>query len=318
LRKGDERLQRTCFDTKIYILWTSEGLIAMLNLVLPKGSLQEQTLELFRAADLAVKRSEREYNPRVDDPRIRSVKMLRAQEIPKFVEEGYFDLGITGLDWIMETGASVVELADLPYSKQSAGGVKIVVAVPNDSGIERPEDIPPGSKVTTEFVNLATRYFKKLGIDVKIYHSYGATEAKVPDMMDVVVDLTETGETLRKNNLKIIGVVLESTTKLIANRESYNDPAKKKAIDEIKTLLVGALEARGKVLIALNVHERKLQSVVNILPAMKRPTVSKLYNSDYYAVETVVSKSEINTLIPKLKERGAEDIIELDIQKIVR
>ncbi len=280
--------------------------------------MQEQTLELFKAADLEVKKAEREYNPRIDDPRIKSVKMLRAQEIPKFVEEGYFDLGITGLDWIKETGSKVVEIADLPYSKQSSGGVKIVVAVPISSGINKPEDIKPGSRVTTEFMNLTKAYFKNMGIDVKIYYSYGATEAKVPDMMDVVVDLTETGETLRRNNLKIIGVILESTTKLITNKESVKDSKKKKAIEEIKTLLLGVLEARGKVLIALNVSEKNLQRVIEILPAMKRPTVSKLYNSDYYALETVVSKSEINVLIPKLKDRGAEDIIELDIQKIVK
>jgi ATP phosphoribosyltransferase len=167
-------------------------------------------------------------------------------------------------------------------------------------------------------MNLTKNYFKDLGVDVKVYYSYGATEAKVPDMMDVVVDLTETGETLRKNNLKIIGVILESTTKLIASRAAMKDPDKKKAIEGIKTLLLGVLEARGKVLIALNVSEKDLQGVIEILPAMKRPTVSKLYNSEYYALETVVSKSDINTLIPKLKEKGAQDILELDIQKIVR
>ncbi len=290
----------------------------MLSLVLPKGSLQEQTLELFRAADLPIRKASRSYNPRIDDPRINSVKMLRAQEIPKFVEEGYFDLGITGLDWIRETEADVVDVADLAYSKQSSGGVKIVVAVPDDSGIKRPEDIRSGSKVTTEFVNLTKRYFDDLGIDVKVYYSYGATEAKVPDMMDVVVDLTETGETLRKNNLRIIGTIMESSTKLVANKKAFNDPEKRKAIDEIKTLLLGVLEARGKVLIALNVQEKNLQGVIDILPAMKRPTVSKLYNSEFYALETVVNKGEINILIPKLKEKGAEDIIELDIQKIVK
>lgn len=290
----------------------------MLNLVLPKGSLQEQTIELFKAADLPIMKAARAYNPRIDDPRISSVKMLRAQEIPKFVEEGYFDLGITGLDWIEETGSDVVEIADLPYSKQSSGGVKIVIAVPDDSGIKRPEDIKPGSKVTTEFVNLTRRYFDDLGVDVKVYYSYGATEAKVPDMMDVVVDLTETGETLRKNNLRIIGTIMESTTKLVANKNAFKDPGKRKAIEEIRTLLLGVIEARGKVLIALNVHEKNLQGVIELLPAMKRPTVSKLYNSEYYALETVVNKGKINILIPKLKERGAEDILELDIQKIVR
>jgi ATP phosphoribosyltransferase len=294
------------------------GLLDMLNLVLPKGSLQEQTMKLFKAADLPIKKAAREYNPRIDDSRINQVKMLRAQEIPKFVEEGYFDLGITGLDWIKETGSDVVEVADLPYSKQSAGGVKIVVAVPIDSGINKPEEIKPGSRVTTEFMTLTKNYFKDLGVDVKVYYSYGATEAKVPDMMDVVVDLTETGETLRKNNLKIIGVILESTTKLIANKDAYKDPSKRKAIEGIKTLLLGVIEARGKVLIALNVSEKDLQKVIDILPAMKRPTVSKLYNSDFYALETVVSKNEINTLIPRLKEKGAQDIIEIDIIKIVK
>ncbi len=290
----------------------------MLSIVLPKGSLQDQTLELFREADLEIKKASRAYNPRIDDPRISSVKMLRAQEIPKFVEEGYFDLGITGLDWIRETDSDVIEVADLPYSKQSSGGVKVVVAVPDDSGIESVEDIKPGSRVTTEFVNLTKNYFRKRRIDVKVYYSYGATEAKVPDMMDVVVDLTETGETLRKNNLKILGVILESSTKLIANKESYKEPEKKKAIDEIKTLLLGVIEARGKVLIAMNVSEKDLQKVIEILPAMKNPTVSKLYKSNYYALETVVNKSEINTLIPRLKERGAQDIIEMDITKIVK
>lgn len=275
-------------------------------------------MELFKDADLPVKKSSRAYNPQINDPRIAKVKMLRAQEIPKFIEEGYFDLGITGLDWIKETGADVVELADLPYSRQSSGGVKIVVAVPADSHINSPDDIKPGSKVTTEFLGLTKGYFEKLGIDVKIYYSYGATEAKVPDMMDVVVDLTETGETLRKNNLKIIGVILESSTKLITSKEAYADPVKHREINELKTLLQGVIEARGKVLIALNVSQKNLQNVIDILPAMKRPTVSKLYNSDYYAVETVVAKKDINILIPKLKASGAEDILELDIQKIVK
>jgi ATP phosphoribosyltransferase len=292
--------------------------VDMLNLVLPKGSLQEQTMELFREADLQIKKASRAYNPRIDDPRIGIVKLLRAQEIPKFVEEGYFDLGITGLDWIRETDSDVIEIADLPYSKQSAGGVKIVVAVPDDSGINSVDDIKPGSRVTTEFVNLTKNYFSERGVEVKVYYSYGATEAKVPDMMDVVVDLTETGETLRKNNLKIVGVILESSTKLIANKKSYRDPEKKKAIEEIKTLLLGVIEARGKVLIAMNVAEKNLQRVIDILPAMKRPTVSKLYNSDYYALETVVNKGEINILIPKLKDKGAQDILEIDITKIVK
>jgi len=289
----------------------------MIDIAIPKGSLEEQTLLLFKQADLEVKRTEREYNPRINDPRINKVKILRPQEIPKYVEEGYFDLGISGKDWVVESGADVVEIADLNYSKQGEGNVKIVVAVPEHSNIKSAKDIKPGSRVSTEYPNLTKKFFDELGIPVEIHYSYGATEAKVPELVDVIVDLTETGSTLRRNGLRVVDTIMESCTKLIANKQSYNHPVKRKEIEEIRILLLAVLEARGKVYIMMNVPGKRLKEVVNILPAMKQPTVSKLYNSDYYAVQSVVSKSEINILIPKLKSLGAEDILELDITKIV-
>ncbi len=289
----------------------------MLRIALPKGSLEEQTFLLFKQADLDIKRTAREYNPRINDPRIEKVKILRPQEIPNYVADGYFDVGISGHDWVIESGADVVEIADLPYSKQGAGIVKIVIAVPDGQKIESASDIKPNSRVTTEYPNITRDYFEKLGIPVEICFSYGATEAKVPDLMDVVVDLTETGSTLRKNNLKIIDTMLESITKLIVNRNSWEDPVKRKEITEIRTLLLAVIEARGRVLLDMNVPADKLNDVIAALPAMKMPTVSKLYNSEYYAIETVVEKNGVNILIPELKRLGAEDILELDISKIV-
>ena len=290
----------------------------MLSLALPKGSLEEQTLLLFKEADLEVKVGFRDYNPSIADPRINKVKILRPQEIPKYVEDGYFDLGISGWDWVNESGADVEVIADLPYSKQGSGIVRLVMAVSEDSDVKRPEDIKPGARVTTEFPNLTRRYFEKLGVPVQVHYSYGASEAKVPDLMDVVIDLTETGTTLRKNRLRIIGTILESSTKLLANKKAWRDPVKRKAIEEVMTLLLGVIEARGKVLLSMNVPEERLAEVVAILPAMKNPTVSKLYNSGYYAVETVAPKRDVNILIPRLKEKGAQDILEISISKIVK
>lgn len=290
----------------------------MLKIAIPKGSLEEQTLLLFKTADLEIQKASRGYNPTIEDPRISQVKILRPQEIPKYVEEGYFDLGIAGLDCIMESGAKVKEVADLPYSKATTRPIRMVVAVHEDAKIKKPKQIPAGSRVSTEFPNLTKKYFKKLGIPVKMFFSYGATEAKVPELMDVVVDLTETGTTLRKNRLKIIGTIMESTTKLLANKKSYQNAKKKQAIEEIKTLLLGVIEARGRVLIAMNVPTKKLDSVMKVLPAMKTPTISKLYHTDFYAVETVVDKKNVNVIIPRLKAKGAQDILELDIQKIVK
>lgn len=273
---------------------------------------------LFAQADLEIKSEARGYNPSINDPRISKVKILRPQEIPLYVSEGYFDLGIGGHDWIRETGAEVVEVADMPYAKTGAGVMRLVIAVPEDSPIQKPEDIPAGSRVSTELPNVTRQYFEELGIPVKIHFSYGATEAKVPELVDVVVDLTETGSTLRRNRLRIIGTVLESTTRLMANKDAWADPEKRQAIEEIKTLLLGVIEARGKVLISMNVPHNRLDDVVSVLPALKNPTVSQLYNSDYFAIETVVEKSGVNILIPKLKAMGAQDILEIGISKIVR
>ncbi|MHB0914975.1 MAG: ATP phosphoribosyltransferase [Thermoleophilia bacterium] len=290
----------------------------MLSIALPKGSLQEQTLKLFAEADLPVRRSSREYTVSIADDRITKVKILRPQEIPKYVEEGYFDLGISGFDCITESGADVVEIADMPYAKTGTGFMEMVIAVPEDSAVERAADIRPGSRVTTEFPNITRKYFDGLGIPVDVFYSYGATEAKVPDLMDVVVDLTETGSTLRRNRLKIVGTIMESTTRLIANKAAWEDPHRHKAIDEVRTLLLGVLDARGRVLLSMNVARDKLEDVISVLPAMKNPTVSTLYDSDYLEVTTVVDKNTVNVIIPELKARGAEDILEMIISKIIR
>jgi len=295
----------------------------MISIAIPKGSLEAQTLQLFKQADLEIKVTSREYNPQIDDPRIEKVKILRPQEIPEYVEKGYFDIGITGKDWIAERGADVVEIADLSYSKtaEKNGKVRIVLAVQADSDIRAAEDIKPNSRISTEYPNLTKAFFDELGIPVQIFFSYGATEAK--DMMDAIVELTETGETLRKNNWRIIHTIFESSTKLIANKDSWREPGKRREMEEIKTLLSGVIEARDRVLLSMNVAEDKLREVVSALPAMKKPTIAQLYDSDsterrYYAVETVVSKKKVNILIPRLKALGAEDIIEIDITKIVK
>lgn len=295
----------------------------MLKIAIPKGSLEEQTLLLFAQADMEIKAESRGYNPVCVDPRIDTVKILRPQEIPQYVADGYFDLGISGLDCIHEAGAKIVEVADMPYAKTGAGVMRMVIAVPEESPVKRPEDIAPGSRITTEFPNLTRSFFSNLGVDVQVFYSYGATEAKVPELMDAVVDLTETGETLRRNRLRIIGEIMQSTTKLIANGTSWADPVKRQAIEEIRTLLLGVIDARGRVLVTMNVPEDKLDDVVGALPALKFPTVGKLYHghdqdTHLYSVETVVDKSTVNVLIPQLKAKGATDILEMPIAKIVR
>lgn len=290
----------------------------MLKLVVPKGSLEKATFELFEAADLKIARgSDREYRGSVADPRIDSVAILRPQEIPLYVEDGFFDIGVTGEDWIAEMGSDVVKVCPLNYSKATDRPVKIVLAVPREAGITAPEQIKPDSRISTEFPNLTKAYFDKLGIPVRIFLSYGATEAKVPEIVDAIVDLTETGSTLNRHGMDIVDVLMESRTHLIAHPDAWADPTKRQAIEELRILLQGAVDARGKVLVKLNVDEPNLRAVVELLPAMRAPTVSQLYESGYYAVETVVPKSTINILIPRLKALGAEDIIELPVTKIV-
>jgi ATP phosphoribosyltransferase len=290
----------------------------MLSIALPKGSLEEQTLLLFAQADLEVRKSSREYNPTIADPRIARVKILRPQEIPLYVADGHFDLGISGHDWVTESGADVVEVAELPYAKTGTGVVKMVLAVPDDSPIHTAADIPPGSRISTEFPNVTRAFFERLGIPVEVHFSYGATEAKVPELMDALVDLTETGSTLRRNGLRIVDVVLESTTRLLASKAAWADPDKRQAIEEIRTLLLGVIDARGRVLLSMNVPATQLADVIAELPAMKRPTVNQLYGSEDYEVMTVADKATVNVLIPRLKAAGAEDILEMPISKIVR
>jgi ATP phosphoribosyltransferase len=290
----------------------------VLKLVIPKGSLERATLELFEAADLAVNRSSAvEYKAAIDDPRIEEVRILRPQEIPRYVADGLFDLGITGRDWVEETGAEVVSLGHMHYSKNTARPIRMVVAVPADSPVSRVEDLPQGVKVSTEYPESTRRYFEKKGIAADIRLSYGATEAKVPDIVDCIVEITETGRALRAAGLKVVDEILQSYTELIANPVSYADDAKRRAMEQVKTLLDGALEARGKVLVKLNVGRGDLDRVIALVPSMKAPTVSELFGQGGYAVETVVAKSEINTLIPALKEAGASDILELPLSKIV-
>jgi ATP phosphoribosyltransferase len=290
----------------------------MLRLVLPKGSLERATLQLFEDADLTVARdSDVDYRGAIDDPRVLDVTVLRPQEIPRYVESGLFDVGITGRDWVEETSAEVVTLTELHYSKATARPIRMVVAVAGDSAVERVSELPTGVRVHTEYPELTRRFFTKAGVDADITLSYGATEAKIPEIADAVVEITETGRALRAAGLKVLDTILVSYTELIANQQAYDDPTKRKAMEQVRTLLTGALEARGRVLVKLNVDEAALAAVIELLPALKSPTVSKLYGSDAFAVETVVAKSEINILIPALKDAGATDIIELPIAKIV-
>lgn len=291
----------------------------MLKLVLPKGSLEKATLELFAGADLAVKRSSSvQYSATINDPRIDEVRILRPQEIPTYVAEGLFDLGVTGRDWVEETSSEVVSLGELKYSKATADPVRLVVAVPEDSDVQSVQDLADGVRVSTEYPSLTERFFAERGIDADIRLSYGATEAKVPDIVDVAVDLTETGRALRAAGLRIIDTIVTSYTEVIANPASFADPTKQHAMRQIFTLLNGTLEARTQVLVKLNVVDRvALDKVIGLLPAMKSPTVNELHGGAGFAVETVVPKSEINVLIPDLRDVGATDILEIPLSKIV-
>lgn len=291
----------------------------MLKLVLPKGSLEKSTLELFEAADLTVRRSSSvDYKATIDDPRVESVRILRPQEIPVYVSEGLFDLGITGRDWVEETSSDVESLGELQYSKATSKPVRIVVAVPEDSPITSVSDLPQGVRVSTEYPEITKRFFAEKGIEADIRLSYGATEAKVPDIVDVAVDITETGRALKAAGLKIIDTMLTSYSEFVANPASYADPEKRHAMEQLLRLLHGALEARTQVLVKLNVATApELAEVINLLPSMKSPTVNELHGGAGYAIETVVPKQQINVLIPALKDAGATDIIELALSKIV-
>jgi ATP phosphoribosyltransferase len=290
----------------------------VLSLVLPKGSLEKQVLDLFSAADLTVVRgSDRDYHASVDDPRIERVRFLRPQEIPVFVEQGVFDLGISGRDWITETGADVVSLGALGGGRATDRPVRVVLAVPQASPWQRTADLPEGVRISTEMPNLTARHLADHGVKAKVFASAGATEAKVPDIVDAIVDLTETGSSLRKAGLRIIDTLLTSRTELIAQRASYEDPEKRAAIDDIALLLRSALAARGQVLLKLNAAAADLDAVLGILPSLSAPTVLSLSDPTWRAVESVVPKDGINTLIPALRAVGARDILELAIRKIV-
>jgi ATP phosphoribosyltransferase len=289
----------------------------VLRVVLPKGSLEKATLDLFEAADLAVVRSSAvDYRASIDDPRVAEVRILRPQEIPVYVAEGLFDIGITGRDWVEETASDVVSLGELRYSKATSNPVKVVVAVSGDSEIEDVSQFPDGVRVTSEYPELTRRYFAERGVRADVRLSYGASEAKVPDIADCVVDITETGRALRAAGLRIVDTILTSYTEVIAHPAAYADPERRRAMEQLMILLNGTLEARSKVLIKLNVTAERRDAVLAVLPSAKSPTVNQLANGDF-AIESVVPKSQINRIIPALSDAGATDLIELPIAKIV-
>jgi len=289
----------------------------VLKVVLPKGSLEKATFELFEAADLTINRSSSvDYKATIDDPRIDEVRILRPQEIPTYVAEGLFDIGITGRDWVEETGSVVESLGELKYSKATANPVRVVVAVAGDSAIESVADLPSGVRVTSEYPVMTKQFFADRGVDADVRLSYGASEAKIPDIADCVVDITETGRALRAAGLKVIDTILTSYTEVVANPVSFADPDKRAAMEAVMTLLNGALDARGKVLLKVNVAADRRDDVLAALPAAKSPTVNQLANGDY-AIETVVEKRGINILIPELRDAGATDLLEIPITTII-
>ena len=289
----------------------------MLRIVLPKGSLEKATFDLFEAADLPIRRSSNvDYKASIDDPRILDVRILRPQEIPQYVAEGLFDIGITGRDWVEETQSDVHSLGELKYSKATSDPVKVVVAVAQDSAAQSVADLPHGVRVSSEYPSLTERYFAERGIQADIRLSYGASEAKIPDIADCIVDITETGRALRAAGLRVIDTMLVSYTEMIANKQAFAEPEKRHAMNQLMTLLLGTLDARGKVLVKLNVGTDDLQRVLNVLPSAKSPTISELAGGGF-AVESVVEKRTINTLIPALKDAGASDLLEMPISKIV-
>jgi ATP phosphoribosyltransferase len=290
----------------------------MLRLALPKGSLEKPTLQLFEDADLHVGRSsDVEYKATIDDPRVTDVSILRPQEIPDYVADGLFDVGIAGRDSIEECGRDVVSLGVLRYSRASARPFRIFLAVAEDAPWQKVEDLPDGARVSTEWVKMTTRFLEERGVKADVRFSHGATEAKIPDVADAIVDGTETGRALRVAKLRVLDWIVDSYTEIIANREAFEDPAKRKAMEQINTLLQGVLEARAKVLVKLNCARDDLDAIIALVPSMKSPTVNELFGGSGYAVETVVEKAEINVLIPALKDAGATDIIELPLSKIV-
>ena len=287
----------------------------LLMLGLPKGSLEESTKNLFAKAGFKITTSSRSYRPSIDDPELDG-RFIRAQEVSRYVEHGFFDCGLTGQDWILENESDVVDVCDLIYSKASAQKSRWVLCVPEASPIKSAADLA-GKRVATELVGTVKRYFEKKGVKVAVEFSWGATEVKVPDLVDAIVDITETGSSLRANKLRIVDTLLETNTKLIANKASWANPAKRKKIETIAMLLKGALEAGSKVGLKLNLPKASLEAVVKALPSLRNPTISPLTNPEWVALETIVDESVVREFIPRLKELGAEGIVEYPLNKVV-
>ena len=286
-----------------------------LKLGIPKGSLENATIDLFRRAGFSITTSSRSYFPGIDDPEIECM-LIRAQEMARYVEDGILDAGLTGRDWIEENEASIIAVADLIYAKQSFGKVRWVLAVPEASDFHTVRDLE-GRIIATELVATTRRYLASHGVTAQVEFSWGATEVKPPVLADAIVEVTETGSSLRANKLKIIDTVLESNTQLIANRHSWTDDAKRRKLEDIKMLLEGAINALGKVGLMLNVHKADLSAVLAVLPALKRPTISHLSEEEWLAVNTILDESTVRNIIPRLKEAGAQGIVEYPLNKIV-
>jgi ATP phosphoribosyltransferase len=286
-----------------------------LKLGIPKGSLENATIDLFRRAGFSITTSSRSYFPGIDDPDIECM-LIRAQEMARYVEDGILDSGLTGRDWIDENEAEVVAVADLIYAKQSFGKVRWVLAVPESSEFRTAKDLQ-GKIIATELVATTKRYLAARGVTAKVEFSWGATEVKPPVLADAIVEVTETGSSLRANNLKIIDTVCESNTQLIANKEAWQDDWKRRKLEDIKMLLEGAINALGKVGLMLNVHKDSLQAVLAVLPALKRPTISHLSDDEWLAVNTILDESTVRDIIPRLKQAGGEGIVEYPLNKIV-
>ena len=286
-----------------------------LKLGIPKGSLENATIDLFRRAGYVITTSSRSYFPAIDDPEIECM-LIRAQEMARYVEDGILDAGLTGRDWVAETEAQVEAVADLIYSKQSFGKVRWVLAVPESSGFQSVGDLQ-GKVIATELVATTKRYLAQHGVRARVEFSWGATEVKPPVLADAIVEVTETGSSLRANNLKIIDTVLESNTQLIANRAAWKDPWKRRKLEDMRMLLDGAINALGKVGLMLNVHQNDLQAVLDVLPALKRPTISHLSDEEWMAVNTILDECTVRDIIPRLKQAGAQGIVEYPLNKIV-
>ena len=289
--------------------------MAKIRLGIPKGSLQDATIALFAAAGFKIYAKGRSYYPSTDDAELECM-LIRAQEMARYVEHGALDAGLTGLDWVEETGLEVVNVADLIYAKQSRGKVRWVLAVPEESMVKRAEDLE-GKIIATELVEVTKRYFDSKGVKVRVDFSWGATEVKPPMLADAIVEVTETGSSLKANRLRIVDTVLESNTQLIANKNSYADSAKRQKIDNIALMLLGAIAAQGRVGLMLNVKNSDLQKVLGVLPALNSPTISQLSNSEWVAVNTILEETVVRDVIPKLKAAGGTGIVEYPLNKVV-